>query len=98
MEKESFEKFISVVDELQVTIENENHAACEEFWNTLSKKQQMMAFYSVVSRIVDGEFNKKKSFRGILYDVFNFGPESYAIGMDSGYMTLHNALVESTGD
>jgi hypothetical protein len=28
----------------------------------------------------------------VLYDVFGFGPDAYIIGMDCGYMSIHNLL------
>lgn len=66
----------------------------EEYWNSLNYYQQLKVFYSVVKRIYEGEAKDKGSYRYILYDKFGFGPEAYAIGMDAGFMYLHNAYVD----
>ncbi len=64
----------------------------DEYWNSLSYEDQLKAFYSVVKRIHKGEVKDKGTYRYILYDIFGFGPESYALGMDCGFMDLHNAI------
>ena len=66
----------------------------DEWWESLSQEEQMKAFYSVVKRIVQGELEDKGSYRYVLYDVFGFGPESYGMGMNCGYMALHNAIFD----
>lgn len=67
---------------------------CDEYWNDLEYEDQLKAFYSVVKRIYQGEIKDKGSYRWVLYDVFGFGPEAYSIGMDCGYMYLHNAIFQ----
>jgi hypothetical protein len=69
-------------------------AEADSFWDSLSSEDKLYAFYSVVSRIYKGEIKEQGSYRYVLYDVFGFGPESYAIGMDCGYMYLHNAIYD----
>lgn len=64
----------------------------EEYWNSLSKEQQLDLFCCVVRRLVDGELKDKGSYRYILYDVFGFGMESYALALDAGFMSLHNSI------
>lgn len=64
----------------------------DEWWNDLSKEEQMKAFYSVVKRLVDGELVQKGSYRYVLYQVFGFEPESYYLGMQCGFMSLHNSI------
>ena len=66
----------------------------EELWNSLSYDCQLRAFYAVVKRIYEGEIKEKGTYRHILYDKFNFGPEAYAIGMECGFMYLHNAIFD----
>jgi hypothetical protein len=86
-----------ILSELAVLAEEasrEYEKSSNDFWNSLSKDDQMKAFYSVVSRIYKGDVQESRSFRGVLYGVFEFGPESYVIGMESGYMTIHNMLCE----
>ena len=76
----------------QEKIEKQFEADMDEWWNAMSKEDQMKAFYSVVKRIVDGELVEKGSYRYILYEVFGFGPESYMIGVMAGFMALHNSI------
>jgi hypothetical protein len=63
-------------------------------WDKLSKDQQMMFFFAVVDRIYKGEIEEGRSYRGILYDMFEFGPESYCMGMECGFLTLHNYIID----
>jgi hypothetical protein len=67
----------------------------EEFWNALSKDEQLKCFCAVVERIDEAEY-AGKSYRGILYDVFAFGQESYASAQMSGFLSLHNAYYDGT--
>ena len=68
---------------------------CDEYWDNLSYDDKLKAFYSVVKRIVEGEIIEGRSYRGVLYDKFQFDMDSYGIGMDCGYMTLHNSIQKS---
>lgn len=70
----------------------------EEYWNSLSKDDQLKAFCAVSRRIHQAELIDKGSYRWALYDVFGFGPESYTQGMDCGYMAIHNAIVDENYD
>jgi hypothetical protein len=67
----------------------------EDYWNSLSKEEQLKVFCAVVRRIYDGEIKQRRSYRGVLYSIFNFGPESYAPAQMAGYLTIHNALYDS---
>jgi hypothetical protein len=53
-----------------------------------------MAFSSVVKRIVKGDIKDRGTYRYVLYDVFGFDMDSYGIGMQCGYMDLHNSVVD----
>lgn len=68
---------------------------CDEYWDNLSYDDKLKAFYSVVKRIVEAEIIEGRSYRGVLYDKFQFDMDSYVIGMDCGYMTLHNSIKKS---
>lgn len=82
---------------LQKTMQEYNQES-EDFWNSLTYKQQGQAFYHVVKNIMQKE-KEGYSYRGMLYDVFNFEPDMYAIGMEAGYLDLHNILYkEFNGD
>ena len=75
-----------------------NEAAAEyekkndEWWNSLSIEEREDAFYAVVKRIYQGEIVERGSYRYVLYEVFGFGPEAYGLGMECGYLELHNAI------
>lgn len=64
------------------------------FWRGLTEDDREKAFYAVVSKIFDAEIKDKRSYRGVLYDVFGFGPHMYVRGMDCGYMALHNSIMD----
>ena len=88
-------KVMQVLSEIaheQEEIEKQIDLDMDEWWNAMSKEDQMKAFYSVVKRLVDGELVQKGSYRYILYEVFGFGPESYMLGMNCGFMNLHNSI------
>lgn len=67
-------------------------ADAENFWENLSEDDKLYAFYSVCRRIHEGEVEQRGSYRHVLYDVFNFGPEAYMVGMECNYMLLHNLI------
>jgi hypothetical protein len=62
------------------------------WWDNLPYDDKLKAFYSITKRIHQGELVESHSFRGVLYDTFNFDFDAYMIGMASGYMDIHNAL------
>lgn len=64
----------------------------EEYWASLTKEQQLDLFCCVVRRLVKGEIEDNRSYRGILYDIFEWGPEAYATAQMAGYINLHNAI------
>jgi hypothetical protein len=64
----------------------------EEYWAGLTKDQQLDLFCCVVRRLVKGEIDDNRSYRGILYDTFGWGPEAYAVAQMAGYINLHNAI------
>lgn len=87
-----FKQLITALSEEQEDIEKRIEADMDEWWNSLSKDDQMKAFYSVVKRLVDGELVQKGSYRYVLYQVFGFDAEAYGLGMMCGYMELHNSI------
>ena len=64
----------------------------EQFWNSLSYEDKLRAFYAVSKRIHKGDVEDKGSYRYVLYEIFGFEMESYGIGMDCGYMDIHNSI------
>jgi hypothetical protein len=80
--------------QLQIEAKEAREKEYDEYWNSLDYEDQLAAFYSVVKRIYKGEIEEKGTYRYILYDVFDFGSEAYILGMECGYMYLHNAIVD----
>jgi hypothetical protein len=64
----------------------------EEYWNSLSKEQQLKAFCAVARRIHQAELVDMGSYRHTLYGVFGFGPESYGQAQLAGYLAIHNSI------
>jgi hypothetical protein len=73
-------------------IEKEYDAEANSFWDGLSQDDKQRAFYSVLKRLVQGELRDRGSYRYVLYDVFGFDSDSYFMGMNCGYMELHNSI------
>ena len=92
MTKKSLMDTLTELGELHEDLEKQTEREMDEWWNAMSKEDQMKAFYSVVKRLVDGELGQKGSYRYVLYNVFGFGPESYMLGMMCGFMSLHNSI------
>jgi len=63
-----------------------------EWWEGLSYEDRLKAFRCVCRRIYSGDVEQRGSYRYVLYDVFVFGLDAYADGMDCGYMTIHNLI------
>jgi|694.fasta_scaffold24828_14 hypothetical protein len=76
--------FNEVMDQLEIEQ--------EEYWNSLSKEQQLNAFCAVARRIYKGDIELNGSYRYVLYEVFGFGPEAYAPAQMAGYLEIHNAI------
>lgn len=70
----------------------------DDYWNALSKEDQLKAFYSVCKRIYKGDIEDRGTYRYVLYDVFGFDGGSYILGMDCGYFVIHNHLFEALED
>lgn len=66
----------------------------EQFWESLSKDDQLKAFCAVARRIYDGEIRNGRSYRGVLYETFGFGPEAYSQAQMSGYLSIHNSIYD----
>jgi hypothetical protein len=53
---------------------------------------KLKAFYAVTKRIHKADIEDNGTYRYALYDVFNFDESSYVIGMESGYLEIHNSI------
>lgn len=72
----------------------EHEQECDEYWKALPYDDKLMAFYSVCKRIHQGDIRDQGTYRWVLYDVFGFDMDSYGIGMECGYMAIHNAIAD----
>ena len=66
----------------------------ESFWDNLSYDDKLKAFFYVCSKIHKGDVEERGSYRHNLYQVFNFDMDSYIIGMNAGYLNLHNYIYD----
>lgn len=82
----------SISDLLQEACD-ERRKDCDVFWDGLSYEDKLKAFYSVCKRIHKGDVVDRGSYRYVLYDVFGFGFDAYALGMDAGYFDIHNCII-----
>lgn len=73
-------------------MDHSEESKSEEMWNALSKEDQLHYFSAVCRRIHQGDMIDKGTFRWVLYNVFGFGTESYGVGMECGYLAIHNAI------
>ena len=64
----------------------------KEYYDSLGMDNQLLLFFYITNVIFRNYFKDNGSYRGLLYDKFGFGPEAYALGMDSGMFALHNAI------
>lgn len=82
----------SPLTEYLTNAKKEYDQKANDFWSNLTSEQQLMAFYSVCKRITKGELEDQGTYRYVLYEVFGFGLEAYSVGIDCGYMNLHNSI------
>jgi len=66
--------------------------SCNSYWNSLNPEEQLMAFCAIVERLHQGELEHRRSYRGVLYEIFGWGPEAYATAQCAGFLDLHNSI------
>lgn len=96
MQNTELDKALTELSEIQEKLEAQREREADGFWDSLTLEEKHNAFYSVVKRIYQGDIVDNGSYRYVLYNVFGFGPEAYGLGMDCGYMTIHNRLVDNS--
>lgn len=85
---------LSKVSNVMRDVSEQYDKECDTYWHNLSYEERLKAFYSVCKRIHKGDVLDRGTYRYVLYDTFVFDADSYSIGMDCGYMTLHNLIQE----
>ena len=91
------DKLLEIISEMgekmrEAMIEHEKKN--DEWWDSLTEQEREDAFYAVCKRIWQADGKDGGSYRYALYDVFGFDPSMYALGMECGYMSIHNAICE----
>lgn len=71
---------------------NEWQDVANSYYSSLEPEEQLWAFCAVVEKLSKGELDENRSYRGILYDTFGWGPESYAAAQHAGFLGLHNSI------
>ena len=77
---------------MQMLAQKEYEQKVDEYWNSLDYEDQLKAFYAVCKRIYKGDVLDRGTYRYVLYEVFGFKEDAYVLGMDCGYMYLHNSI------
>jgi hypothetical protein len=70
----------------------------ERVWEALSPEDRLHCFCAVSRRIHRGELVEQGTYRHVLYDVFGFGPNSYAVAQMAGYLAIHNSIFANDHD
>jgi len=86
--QDALEEASKVFNEAMKELEDKS----EQYWNSLTKEQQLDAFCAISRRIYRGEIEQQGSYRYVLYDVFGFGTEAYAQAQLAGYLAIHNSI------
>lgn len=61
-------------------------------FDCLTNEQKLDFFCAVVFLLKKFEMDEQRSYRGVLYDGFGFGLESYTRALEAGFVELHNAI------
>lgn len=64
-------------------------------WEALSDEDQIDYFCAVMERVHRGDVIEKRSYRGVLYDIFGWGPEAYMAAQCAGYLDIHNMIFDA---
>lgn len=83
-------------EEYEETQINNLKNTINKFWDNLNQQEKLYAFCAVIKLLTDAEINENRSYRGILYDTFKFGPEAYTLAQLSGFIQLHNSIYTKT--
>lgn len=65
---------------------------CNSFWDNLSSEEKLKAFCMIIKKLSESELLENRSYRGILYDKFNFDINSYILAQNFGFLELHNSI------
>lgn len=88
LQSEDYQQFL----EAEVNAEKDYKQKAKDYFETLDTDTKLLLFYHITNTIYENYFNDKGSYRGLLYDKFDFGPEAYGLGYSSGMFSIHNAI------
>lgn len=78
-------------DSFNEAVEHEKSLS-ESFWSSLDSEEQLWTFCAVMRRLQEGELQQGRSYRGVLYGTFGWGPEAYVPAQCSGFLDIHNSI------
>lgn len=82
----------SLSDHMQEAMESYSNEA-DAFWDALPYEDKLKAFHAVCKRIHKGDVIDRGSYRHVLYNVFGFDFDAYSLGMNCGYLDIHNYII-----
>ena len=88
LQSEEYQQFL----EAEVSAELDYKQKAKAYFETLDTDTKLLLFYHITNTIYENYFIDKRSYRGLLYDKFDFGPEAYGLGYSSGMFAIHNAI------
>ena len=88
LQSEEYQQFL----EAEVNAEKDYKQKAKAYFETLDTDTKLLLFYHITNTIFENYFIDKGSYRGLLYDKFDFGPEAYGLGYSSGMFAIHNAI------
>jgi len=88
LESEEYDDMIKFEEKAKI----EYAQKAKEYFESSDNDQKLLLFFHVTNLIFKNYFKDGGSYRALLYDKFEFGPESYGLGMDSGMFAVHNAI------
>jgi len=88
LKSEEYQQFL----EAEVNAELDYKKKAKDYFQSLDVDTKLLLFYHITNTIYENYFIDKGSFRGLLYDKFDFGPEAYGLGCSSGMFAIHNSI------
>lgn len=88
LQSEEYQQFL----EAEVNAELDYKNKAKAYFESLDTDTKLLLFYHITNTIFQNYFTDKGSYRGLLYDKFEFGPEAYGLGYSSGMFAIHNAI------
>jgi len=66
----------------------------DDLWQALPYDDKLKLFCAMSKLIYEGEIKQRGTYRYVLYDVFDFGPDAYVPAQCAGYLAIHNAIFD----